>query len=393
MSETIECMAQSPAAPLSDESVTLATIWTGILFGTIALLVFLIMPLYVGALAGAGFDDGQLGNLAAMDLAGMALASVAALFWIKRLNWRRMGLLSMVALVLTNLLGLGVTDYATLMPLRFFSGLAAGSAVVLSYCIIANTPHPDRYMGLFISVQVLAASIGFIAIPSILADWGVDGFYYLFGALALLAMVLVNWFPSAGHAGERHRGDAASLTLSAKLAVFSVLVAMCLFFIGQGSIWAYGERIGAAGGLDAQVIGNVLAATSIASLFGGLLSAWMDVRFGRFWPILIAIGMQLCALALFSGEMGVIQFAVIFAIFSFSWNFGIAFQVGALISADTEGRYTALIPAFQGAGLAIGPALAGSLLTGDGYASVNIVSGVALVSYLVFILPRCRRTG
>ena len=389
MSEYTTVMAESSHATPATAPPT--AIWSGILVGTTALLVFLILPLYVGALAGVGFDDGQLGNLAAMDLAGMALASVLALFWIKRLNWRRMGVGAMLALALINLLCLGVTDYVHLMTLRVAAGLAAGTGVVLSYSIIANTTHPDRYMGLFVSAQVLAGSIGFILIPSFAADSGVDVFYYLFGGLALLASVLVKNFPAVGHAGELHQREAGRLHVSAKLAIFSILIAMTLFFIGQGSIWAYGERIGAAAGLDAQVIGNVLAGTSIAALVGGLLSAWLDVRFGRFWPILLAIGVQLVALTLFYGEMETLQFALIFAIFSFSWNFGIAYQVGALISCDSDGRFTALIPAFQGAGLAIGPALAGSFLSGEGYYTVNIVSGVALFAYLLFILPFCRR--
>lgn len=393
MSEYISVMAESSSVDPVTEKASMSAVWSGILVGTIGLLVFLILPLYVGALAAIGFDDSQLGNLAAMDLAGMALASILALFWIKRLNWRRVGLLAMTALALINLACLGVTDYSSLMFLRLVAGLTAGSAIVLSYSIIANTTHPDRYMGLFVSAQVLTGSIGFIAIPSFVADSGVDVFYYLFGGMALLAAVFVKWFPKEGHAGELHKAEASRFHVSAKLAIFSVLIAMTLFFIGQGSIWTYGERIGAEAGLDAQMIGNVLAGTSFAALFGGLLSAWMDVRFGRFWPILLAITVQLVALVLFYGEMEMIQFALIFAVFSFSWNFGIAFQVGALISCDSDGRYTALIPAFQGAGLAIGPALAGSFLSGEGYYMVNIVSGMALFAYLLFILPFCRRAG
>ena len=393
MSEYMTVMAESSHDSPTPETASPAAVWSGILVGTSALLVFLILPLYVGALAGVGFDDGQLGNLAAMDLAGMALASLLALFWIKRLNWQRVGLLAMAALALINFLCLGITDYASLMMMRVAAGLAAGSAIVLTYSIIANTTHPDRYMGLFVSAQVLAGSIGFIVIPSFANDSGSDLFYYLFGGLALLAATFVRWFPETGHAGELHQKEARRLHVSAKLAISSILIAMTLFFIGQGSIWAYGERIGADAGIDAQVIGNVLAGTSIAALFGGLLSAWLDVRFGRFWPILLAIGVQLVALALFYGEMETLHFALIFAIFSFSWNFGIAYQVGALISCDSDGRFTALIPAFQGAGLAIGPALAGGFLSGEGYYVVNIVSGSALFAYLLFILPFCRKTG
>ncbi|QCY09458.1 MFS transporter [Pseudomonas sp. MPC6] len=391
MSNSIGAIAVAQLPAVESSQVSGGGVWAAILFGTIGLFVFLMMPMFVGALASNGFDDGQLGNLASMDLAGMAVASVAALFWIKRLNWRLAGLMSMAALIIGNLLCLNVTDYGSLMLLRFVTGLGGGCAAVLTYSVIANTTRPDRYMGLFVAIQVLAQAIAFFAAPSMQAHWGVNSFYYLFSSLALLAMGLVKWFPSTGHAEDLHRGEAAGLPVSAKLAVFSILIAMALFFIGQGAIWAYGERIAATGGLDAQTIGNLLALTSLASLLGAVLSVWMDVRFGRFWPILIAIAVQLVALGLFHGEMSAIVFAVIFSIFAFSWNFGIAYQVGALISCDTEGRYTALIPAFQGAGLALGPALAGAFITGGSYFSVNLISAAALGGYLLFILPFSRR--
>ncbi|GGO79309.1 MFS transporter [Marinobacterium nitratireducens] len=386
MQNTLEMNVAIDAKQLENPPLSTTSLWRAIVFGTVAMLVFLLMPAYVGALATLGFDDSQLGNLASMDLAGITVACVLALGWIKRVDWRLAGMLAMASLVAVNLLCAGISDYQTLMGLRFIAGLAGGSGIVLAYTIIAGSSAPDRYTGLFVTIQVLAQSLGFVVAPSLMENFGVDSFYYLFAALALAALPLLKAFPKRGQ-DSRNASAGGESQRSSRLALMLVLLSMTLFFTGQGAIWAFGERIGMAGGLDAQAVANTLALTAFASLFGAALSAWMDVRYGRFWPILTAILVQLVALALFTGEMNAVYFATLFSIFAFSWNFGIAFQVGVVASMDHGGRFTALIPAFQGAGLAIGPSLAGIFLNGGGYFSINLVSGVALVAYLLFILP------
>ncbi len=372
-------------------AVGLPTVLAALVFGAIAVAVFLVLPLYVGALAENGYDDGQLGNLASMDLAGMAVASLLALFWMKRLNWRLVGAVGMAVVIAANFSCLGVEDYGTLLALRLVAGLGGGSAVVLAYGVVASTTHPDRYMGLFVVTQMVFQVAGFLLLPSLLERSGLPVFYYLFIGLASAGLLLAFLLPPTGHAEELHRGEADGLPVKGRLAIFLVLASMMLFFLAQSGIWAFGELIGAAGGLDDQTIGNLLAGTTLVSLFGGAVSAWLDVRFGRVLPILVAVLVQVAMLVFFFGNMSATFFFVVFGVFSFCWNFGIAYQVGTLVSVDSDGRYTALIPAFQGAGLALGPAVAGLFLTGEGYYSVNVISGIALLTYLALILPFARR--
>jgi len=390
MQDTINMTVDHHKEPTQSLALNKTSLWSAIIFGTVAMLVFLLMPAYVGGLASLGFDDSQLGNLASMDLAGITVACILATLWIKRVDWRLAAMLAMAALVAVNLLCIGVADYETLMMMRFSAGLAGGSGIVLAYTIIASSAAPDRYTGLFVTIQVLAQSLGFVIAPTLIENVGVNGFYYLFGALALAVTPLVRAFPRSGSENAPATTGSAQPRPSGFILTL-VLVSMTLFFIGQGSIWAFGERIGIAGGLDSQAVANTLAVTAFASLFGAALSAWMDTKYGRFWPILIAILVQLAALALFTGEMNAVYFAVLFSIFAFSWNFGIAFQVGVVASMDHGGRYTALIPAFQAAGLAIGPSLVGMFLNGGGYYSINLISGAALIAYLLLILPFAMR--
>ncbi len=106
MQNTLEMSVALDDKPVESLPLDKTSLWSAIVFGTVAMLVFLLMPAYVGGLAILGFDDGQLGNLASMDLAGISLACVLALLWIKRIDWRLAGMLAVAGLVAVNLLSI-----------------------------------------------------------------------------------------------------------------------------------------------------------------------------------------------------------------------------------------------------------------------------------------------
>jgi hypothetical protein len=67
--------------------------------------------------------------------------------------------------------------------------------------------------------------------------------------------------------------------------------------------------------------------------------------------------------------------------------------LGVLAELDETGRALPLAATFTGLGLALGPALAASVLTGGGYSPVLwLAAGLAIASVLL-ILPALRRAG
>jgi len=80
------------------------------LIGLISLLVmgpmfFLLLPLYIGALVDyLGLSEAQAGLLTSLELLGTSAAAVMAVFWIRRLSWRRVAAYAAGALLLGNLL-------------------------------------------------------------------------------------------------------------------------------------------------------------------------------------------------------------------------------------------------------------------------------------------------
>ncbi|WP_161599938.1 MFS transporter [Pseudomonas sp. MPC6] len=365
-------------------------VWSAIILATFVLMVFLIQPLLIGGLAELGFTETQQGLLAAADLLGMAIASIAGVFWVRRFPWRPTMFAGVVVVICSNLICIGLSDFASLIGLRLLSGLGAGSVVVLTMSIISRTSRPDRNISFFIAFQICCQAIGFLLMASVVASHGVRSLYYLFAALAALGSVLIGFIPH-GAASEAQDGlESPVVQPVGRIVLLLILAAIAVFFLAQSALWAFAERIGSAAGHSVEDVGAVLALSSAFAFAGALIPGWLDLRFGRAWPILIAGSAQIVLLTLFQGEMSLTYYAIVFGLFGLFWNIGIPYQVGVLVSRDRDMRFVALIPAFQGTGLALGPALAGAFIGIGSYIAVNIIAGIALLLYMGVILPFAR---
>lgn len=366
-------------------------VWSAILAGTCVLMMFQLQPILIGGWAQAGIAESDLGLLAASDLAGATLASLLGLLWVKKFRWRPAALIALMMVMGGNLLCVGQSSFIQLFAYRLLAGLGSGTLVVLTMSIIARTSHPDRYTSFFLAGQVVAQSIAFTTMAAIVAEQGVSTLYYLFAGLAALSLPLISLFPHSS-ASEAFDDSGSAVTAPVgRSALVLILASMALFYVAQGALFAFSERIGAAAHLDAEGIGNALAISALFALAGAFLAGWLDTRFGRFKPIIVAGAAQLAVLVLLQGQMSLLFFTLMFGVFSFFWNMAFPYQVGVLVSHDKEMRFAALIPAVQGLGLTIGPALAGSFLGGESYLPVNLIAGIALVLYLVAILPFSRK--
>ena len=81
-----------------------------------------------------------------------------------------------------------------------------------------------------------------------------------------------------------------------------------------------------------------------------------------------------------------ITFAAIVILYQLFWNLWIPYQMSVVAAVDTTGRFSVLIPLFQAAGIALGPALAAIYLETAGYVAVNVIGvGFAVLALLLFV--------
>jgi predicted MFS family arabinose efflux permease len=381
------CVGKTDTAPTNfDNPLTLFSILG---CGTVALVTFLVLPLYVGLMAQSfGFSESQLGILASMDLVGIALMSLSAPLWINRWNWRLVARGALLWMIACNIVSVVVTDLWALCLIRFMAGASGGLLAVMVISCISFTRNPDRVMALFVVCQVSIQVIGFLVLPTVLAQWGVSGFFTFLSIIAVLGLILSVYFPTAGREKPEFSDTAgnAHQQLSGLHPVWA-LVGMALFFIAQVSVFSFIERLGVNLGFSAQDIGSALTAAVIIGLAGAILGAVVSIRFGRLMPLLISAIVQIVCFAALAGNIQYSLFIVLAALLQFFWNLPLGYHIGVLIAEDPGHKFVVLVPFMQMLGIAIGPFLGGFALELGGFNGLMSLAAVSLLLYLMLFFP------
>ena len=347
--------------------------------GVVGSIVFTLLPLLVGAFTTLSLDRKQVGFLGSADMAGMFLAAAVATWWVRELDWRRVGALATALLVGSHLLSGVVETFVPLLLVRVVAGFAGGSLMSIALTSLGDTRKPDRWFALFISGQLGLGAVGLWLLPSLLEELGLRGAFWALALLTALAAVSLPYIPRQGRlrAGHDHSSAKAVSTIPGLLSLAGCLV----FNLGIMAVWAYAERIGDAAGLEASTIGRALGTSLLAGLFGALLAAALVDRFGRGLPIVASALLQLVALVLIAGQPSVATYTVGVMLFSFCWNFPVAYQLAITVEVDRGGRLVVLFLSAVKLGYAIGPALAGQLIAlGGSFAPVLIMAGLCFVA-------------
>lgn len=336
--------------------------------GVVGSIVFLVLPFLVGAFTEElGLGREQVGYLGSADMLGMFVAAAVAVLWVRRSDWRRVAALALAALVGCHLVSSLLTSFAPLALVRGVAGLAGGSLMAIALTSLGDTRNPDRHFALFIAAQLGLGALLLWALPAVIALFGLRGIFLALAGLTGIAAVLLPLVPRRGR--SRRLAAAGRRGSFRLLPGFGALAACLVFNLGIMAVWAFMERIGSRAGLEKEVIGSSLGLSLLAGLGGALLAAALVDRLGRALPLAVTIALQLVALALVAGGPSPLAFAAGAALFSFCWNFPVAYQLAITVRVDPSERLVVLFLGAVKLGYALGPALAGQLLSkGEGYA-------------------------
>lgn len=346
--------------------------------------MFQVQPLFLGAVAAnLHITEAQVGLLAGVELTGAALASVLAMAWVPRLSWRRVAYAGAVVLAAGNLMSATVASFEALLALRFTTGLLGGGTLyAVSLAVASDVRNPDRLFGLAVAALVALTMIAMLLLPRSIAAFGTAGILLPLAAFAICVLPLVRFVP---HAVSCKPGLQAADAAGARLPILLGLAAQTVWYAGVGAVWAYLERIGAQSGLDLSAIGLAIAIGMGLGVLGALTASAIGTRWGRMLMYGAGTVGQVVAMLMLLPETGFPVFLVAVSLFNLGWNFCLPFLLGAIAQYDPSSRYTVLIIAAQGAGLAAGPLAASVIVAGLGLGAV-LAGGIAacLASLVLF---------
>lgn len=353
-------------------------------------IMFSVLPVAVGAFTHhLGFTIQESGYIASADLAGMFIGEITCALIIHRFSGRNIALIGCLFFIINNFLSAFSTDFYQLAAARFAAEFGAGILMALSFTSLSRTDNPDRNFGMSIGLQ-LAFTISLLLVaPMLLQSFGLKGFFITLSAISACTLLAVfrPLIIKFDKLDQILPGKARAHDVTAGIAVLSILI----YWIGIGAVWSFAELLGSRSGLSTQETSNGLALSQVAGFFGALFTAWIAIRFGRIKPIIIALVLQIMAIVLFIPEQTALIYALSISLFSVTWNVVLIYQLGIVADADKRGIYMALGIAAQALGIAIGPALAASWISGNDISAILIIAIIAIVGCGILSLVSASR--
>lgn len=352
----------------------------GITMAVVGIAYFMASPVIVGALSEySGFSEQQAGLLAAFEAGGSFVASILVSLLVNRLDRRRIAVLAILLAVVANLAMAVVDTFHATAVWRLLSGLGSGTLYALGLASLAASSQTSRNYSILLFVQV---SFGMLEINLFgqLAQWaGMQGIYLFMASAFALCLLVLRYVPVSAGSSSAEQDDTATQQ-PLRLLPWLCLFAVFLFYSGTSAFWTYIERIGDAAGLSKALVTGALTYTQVLSLAGCVLAGWLSHRFGVSRPLIVSLICTALASYALTFEISNLSYVISLAVFFLFWNAIDIYQLASLGDMDHGGRLVALVPAFQTAATAAGPALGATLLAmNSGYASVLVMSGSTAV--------------
>jgi len=351
-----------------------------------------IMPALVdGLIEGLGFSNREAGLVGSANVYGAAVGAFSAVFIVKRMSWRKSAVALLFGLILVDFLSMFLTSAPVLIVTRFLHGCIGGMLVGIGFAVMSRTTEVDRSFGYLLTIQFGLGGLGLIYLPPLVPAFGTTALFLsliAFSVVTLLMLPFLSEYPARVQvAGEQTRNGSKKLIALALLATF-------LFQAANMGIYAYAIGIGKFAMLETSFISNALGVAAWFAIAGSVLVILLSTRFGRMWPVGIAIVLTAFSIWLlhFSNikpggwETSVFWWSNV--LWGVGWAFVISYLLGMCSEFDTTGQMAALGGFASKMGLASGPAVAAMIVGQNNYGLLIDVSVVALVAcLLVMVLP------
>ena len=353
---------------------------------TIGGLFRAFLPFFVGLkVSTGGFSQTQAGALGSAYLIGFSVASMTALWWAGRFNWRRLAA-AMAAVVIAAMLLLARLDgFSLSLTDRVRRGsddgrLLDGGLPDLQRVGQSGAQFLDRDCGV-----VQCARAGDLRYRRIRCRGLRPDRFRLCSGRRCPGTRAVGAAAAAGpRIGRRDRRS--GLPHRPSPAVALALLAILGTSFGFAAVWAFTERIGIDAGFTTSQVSPVIASNLLASAGGSVLATLLGLRLGRMLPLYVGM------LAIVVSIIGLIavdsfsNYAVAVAGLGLSIGFVMPYQMGYLAALDRDNRFVLLIAAAQGIGSAAGPFVGGAAADAGGYRLLVLVAAAAVAASMLAIL-------
>lgn len=353
--------------------------------GVAALLIVNALPALITVIAsGLGWDDRALGLLASADVAGITLGSLAGVPLVRRVRLRTVIIAAALALVLADIGCASSDGKALIIAFGLAGGLAGGLILAACYAIYSDT-HPQRNYAIFSISQMVSGFIAVTALPPLAGRCGWRSVFVAFALFSALAIPLAIPLPARAFV-KAAPTPRASCDGGSQVAVWLAVAGVIAFVIGEGAVWTFIERIGAASGIPAQEVNTAVSACTLAGLLGAAVMMFPSNRLGVALPLIASALLSIAAVAAMRSPVPAVYIASLCA-FNFAWLAFGTVQFAVIARADSVGTATVAMSAAAFGGFSIGPYAAGELVVRYGFFAVQCLGLGGILFALVSLIP------
>lgn len=355
-----------------------------VIFSAIAPLALLVAPVLTTQLiAERGLSPALVGDYFLFELGGISLASIPALWWMRRFTSRQIAPVAAIIFIIGNLLSIVVPSLMLLFGVRLVTALAGGALMLLCLNAAGAAANRDRVFGYWISGQLVLGALGLSLLPRLFAGFGLGAFY---GALALMmALALPLAFRFDAPTITR-RTDVAAPRRAASLLPGIAMLAVFAFYVGLGGSWAFMSLIAAQSGLAEIAVADTIAVASLLGIAGALLATFLGGRLPRARVLVVGYTMLFAAILALLGHLDMLRFTAAAYAFKFAWTFALPFILAAIASRDSGGGIMAWVNLVIGTGTSVGPVITGRILESAGSPAMLLICAGAVALSLILLL-------
>lgn len=349
-----------------------------------SLMMANLAPFIITALGALGFDAVASGNiltwaLLASAVVGLGTGRIAS----GRLR-RPLAIVGLgIAVVAFGAAAL-VPATAIVVTGLIVGGAGVGAAISTSGAAIAALRNPNRISATSGLVNRALITVILAVIPLIGITQG-----SVFGTLALISLVglaLAARLPDAPeHAAPVDVTQSLQIAEPRRitLAGIAILILFPIWGTSEDAIWTMAPVLGDVLGIDEQSLGFTLSLSAAGGILGMLIAAVLGNRFGRAWPLTIALVIG-GALKVWTGlTADPLTFAVLIIAVSSIYAFAFALFIATAAGLDARGRWSGPLLGAYLVGSSFAPLIGGVLIDGLGIAPFTLITGI--VSFAVIV--------
>lgn len=352
-----------------------------LLVGVCGVMIAGLQPLLLGTLAQEGrITAAQLGHAATAELLLMGAASAYAGARWKAERLRAIGVISSLVLAALNIATLWASG-ETVTLVRALAGVPSGVLIWITIAMIARSPTPERWSGIYLTIQTLAQFVLAAAITAwVISRAGANGGFVALAVLCVISALAALALPSR-FAPLVADGNASNMPNARGFVALAATFLWMAFIVG---VWVYAEPLSRQSGHAPAVAGIAVSLSLACQVLGGATATVLAGRL-RWFPVLLCCALiYVACLLAYAALPSAFLYLVTSSVFGFLWMFSLPFFVPMVIAADPTRRAALLVGGAELTGGSLGPLFASFVVTDAdvrgslGFGALALVMTVAI---------------